>query len=104
MSETPAPRDARAEAQAALGDDLEARVLEPSGPVPGRGALTWDDWLRERPPRAAWAAERWLGAYRRLEPPPATLAETRESPHRIAVYVVSPARRPANGSAGDAAA
>jgi hypothetical protein len=66
-------------------------------PVPGVGALTWDDWLAGRPDHAAWAAERWLGARRRLEPPPATFAETRASLHRLAVYVLSPARRRATG-------
>ena len=122
MSEIASARNARAEAQALLGEGLEARVLEPSGPavtagpwladdpvapdgatrpvvspVPGLGALTWDDWLAGRPDRAAWAAERWLGARRGLDLPPATLAETRESLHRLAVYVLSPARRRATG-------
>jgi hypothetical protein len=122
MRDIASARDARGEAQAALGDDLEARVLEPSGPavtagdwladdpvdpggasrpivspVPGLGQITWDDWLRERPECAAWAAERWLGAYRRLAAPPPSLAETRRALHRLAVYVVSPARRRANG-------
>jgi hypothetical protein len=120
--EQPAARHPRAEAQAILGPDLEARVLEPSppavlegpwfaddpvdpagarrpvvSPAASRGACTWDDWLREQPGHAAWAADRWLGAHRRLGPPPAGLAATRLALNRLAVYVVSPARRRANG-------
>jgi hypothetical protein len=115
-------RDARAEAQQIVGDNFAARVLEPSPPAvidgdlfaddpvaadtpPGRpvvspvpGAeLTWDAWLRDHPEHASWAAARWLGAHRRLPPPPATLADTRLALHRLAVYVVSPARRRVNG-------
>lgn len=115
-------RDARAEAQRTVGDDLVARVLEPSppavvdddwfaddpvtrDPAPGTRVVspvptsdvTWDAWVRDHPEHASWAAARWLGAYRRLPHPPATLPETRLALHRLAVYVVSPARRRANG-------
>jgi hypothetical protein len=115
-------RDARAEAQQVVGDNFVALVLEPSppavddgewfaddpvaaeaaheravvSPVPGRG-VTWDAWVRQHTEHASWAAARWLGAYRRLPHPPAALAETRLALHRLAVYVVSPARRRANG-------
>ena len=115
-------RDARVEAQRTVGDDLVARVLEPSppaidddewfaddpiardsapaarvvSPVP-TGDVTWDTWVRDHPEHASWAAARWLGAYRRLPDPPATLPDTRLALHRLAVYVVSPARRRANG-------
>jgi hypothetical protein len=120
-------RNARLEAQQVVGDRFDARVLEPSppavvdgewfaddpvavedaayrsrpvvSPVPN-GDLTWDEWLRTRPEHAAWAAARWLGAYRRLAPPPPTFGETRLALHRLAVYVVSPARRRANGKLG----
>ena len=114
-------RDARVEAQRTVGDDLVARVLEPSppaidddewfaddpiardsapaarvvSPVP-TGDVTWDTWVRDHPEHASWAAARWLGAYRRLPDPPATLPDTRLALHRLAVYVVSPARRRAN--------
>src|SRR2546430_2043249 len=120
--QTLAARDARAQAQQLLGDDLVARVLEPSppavvdgewfaddpvavdapssrpvvSPVPGAD-LTWDTWLSDHPEHASWAATRWLGAYRRLPRPPATLPETRLALHCLAVYAVSPARRRANG-------
>ena len=115
-------RDAQGEAQQVVGDAFVARVLEPSPPAvvdgdwfaddpvatdapsespvvsPIAGAdVTWDAWLRDRPEHTAWAAARWLGAYRRLPHPPATLPETKLALHRLAVYVVSPARRAANG-------
>jgi hypothetical protein len=117
-----AARDARAEAQQIVGDDFAARVLEPSPPAvrdgewfaddpvaadvpPGRPVvspvpgtdLTWDEWLRDHPDHEEWAAARWLRAHRRLPHPPAALVETRLALHRLAVYVVSPARRRANG-------
>jgi hypothetical protein len=110
----------RAEAEDKLGGDYEARVLEPSPPavteepwtddpvapdeVPeGRelvspledwGDLTWDDIAREEPDLASWCAERWLGAWKPLEPLPAAFAETRLALHRIAQAVVAPARKP----------
>jgi hypothetical protein len=115
-------RNARAEAQHIVGDDLVARVLEPSPPAvldgewfaddpvavestPGLpvvsavsgGDLTWRDWLREHPEYEPWAAARWLGAHRRLPYPPATVLETRVALQRLAVYVMSPARRRTNG-------
>src|SRR5689334_22758568 len=119
-------RHPRREAQEVLGPGLEARVLEPSPPVvtegpwladdpvglgdprgerpmvspAGNGDLTWDRWLADHPDLAAWAAERWLGGYRRLPEPPTTLAATRLSAHRVAAYVIAPARRRANGKIG----
>src|SRR6266536_4199394 len=115
-------RDAQGEAQQVVSDAFVARVLEPSPPAvmdgdwfaddpvaldasseapvvsPVAGAdVTWDAWLRDRPEHTAWAAARWLGAYRRLPDPPATLPATKLALHRLAVYVLSPARRAANG-------
>jgi hypothetical protein len=121
-----AARDPRAEAQAALEVGLVARVLEPSPPAvadppwfaddpvqdggpPDAGvvapvrlgaARTWDEWLADHPERAGWAAERWLGAHRRLIAPPPGFGATRLALHRVAVYAVSPARRRANGKIG----
>jgi hypothetical protein len=115
-------RDALMEAQAVVGPGFAARVLEPSppavlhgdwfaddpvaaatppgkrvvSPVPGAD-LTWDAWLRDRPQHTPWAAVRWLGGYRRLPQPPGSLPQTRLALHRLAVYVLSPARRRANG-------
>jgi hypothetical protein len=112
----------RAEAEDKLGGDYEARVLEPSPPAvteppyaddpvaPGevpegrelvtpvhnRGDLTWDEIAHEEPDLAPWCAERWLGAWKRLEPLPPRFAETRIALHKIAEAVVSPARKPDN--------
>src|SRR5262249_50726056 len=61
-----------------------------------RGDLTWDEIAAEEPDLAPWCAERWLGAWNRLEPLPATFTETRVSLHKVAEAVVSPARLPAN--------
>src|SRR5688500_13105110 len=114
----------RAEAQDMLGGDYEARVLEPSPPAvtedpwtddpvdPGevpegrllvspvghRGDLTWDEVVEIEAELGAgpWAAERWLGAWKRLEPLPGSFAETRTALHKVAEGVVSPARKPEN--------
>jgi hypothetical protein len=126
MDATDGPRHPRREAQEVLGPLLEARVLEPSPPAvaeppwladdpvgvdadhgerpvvspAGAGDLTWDRWLADHPNRADWGAERWLGAYRRLPEPPAALPATRLGAHRLAAYVIAPARRRANGKIG----
>jgi hypothetical protein len=112
----------RAEAEDKLGGDYEARVLEPSppavteppyaddpvdpgevpegrrlvSPVHNRGDLTWDEIARQDPDIAPWCAERWLGAWKRLEPLPASFADTRVALHKVAEAVVSPARKPDN--------
>jgi hypothetical protein len=112
----------RAEAQDMLGGDYEARVLEPSppavtdapytddpvepnevpegrelvSPVHNRGDLTWDEIAMEEPELGPWCAERWLGAWKLLEPLPSTFAETREALHKVAQAVVAPARLPPN--------
>jgi hypothetical protein len=114
--------DPRAEAEDKLGGDYEARVLEPSPPAVGppdytddpvepgevpegrelvspvhnRGDLTWDEIAQEEPDLAPWCAERWLGAWKRLEPLPGTFAETRIALHKLAEGVVASARQPAN--------
>jgi hypothetical protein len=110
----------RAEAEDMLGGDYEARVLEPSppavtyppfaddpvepgevpegrqlvSPVHNRGDHTWDEIAEEDPDLAPWCAERWLGAWKRLEPLPASFADTRVELHKIAEAVVAPARLP----------
>jgi hypothetical protein len=114
--------DPRGEATDKLGGDYEARVLEPSPPAvdefpyaddpvdPGevpegrelvtpvlhRGDLTWDEIVEQDPDLGPWCAERWLGAWKRLEPLPDSFAQTRRSLHRIAEAIVSPARMPAS--------
>ena len=112
----------RAEAQDILGGDYEARVLEPSppavtedpwtddpvdpgevpegrrlvSPVSHRGDLTWDEVveLEKGLGLGPWAAERWLGGWKRLEPLPGSFAETRTALHQVAEAVVAPARKP----------
>jgi hypothetical protein len=112
----------RAEAEDKLGGDYEARVLEPSppavtdppyaddpvdpgevpegrelvSPVHNRGDHTWDEIAAQDPEIAPWCAERWLGAWKRLEPLPATFAGTRIVLHKVAEAVVAPARKPEN--------
>lgn len=114
-------RDPRAEAQRLLNGRFDARILEPSPPAvddgewfaddptdpaganmpivgpTGAAALTWTRWLGDYPDQAGWARDRWLAAWRPLTRPPATFAETRSALHRLAVYVLSPARRRVNG-------
>jgi hypothetical protein len=112
----------RAEAEDMLGGDYEARVLEPSPPAAGpplytddpvepgevpegrdlvspvhnRGGLTWDEVAQQEPELGPWCAERWLGAWKRLELLPAKFAETRIALHKVAEAVVAPARKPEN--------
>jgi hypothetical protein len=112
----------RAEAEDKLGGDYEARVLEPSppavtdppyaddpvypgevpegrelvSPVQNRGDHTWDEIAAENPDIAPWCADRWLGAWKRLEPLPPSFAETRVALHRIAEGVVALERLPPN--------
>jgi hypothetical protein len=110
----------RAEAEDKLGGDYEARVLEPSppavseppyaddpvapgevpegrdlvSPVQGHGDLTWDEVAEQEPDLAPWCAERWLGAWKRLEPLPGSFPRTRVLLHQVAEAVVAPARKP----------
>jgi hypothetical protein len=112
----------RAEAEDKLGGDYEARVLEPSppavteppyaddpvdpgevpegrqlvSPVHNRGDHTWDEIAAQDPDLAPWCADRWLGAWKRLDPLPASFAETRIALHKIAEGIVAPARMPPN--------
>lgn len=117
------PRHARQEAEQLLDGRFAARVLEPSPPAvvdppwfaddplargagDGRplvsplatGDLRWSDVAREQPRLADWCAERWLGPYRRLEPPPERLAATRTALHAVAAEVLAVARAQAPGA------
>ena len=115
-------RNPRAEAMNALGGDYEARVLEPSPPAvteppftddpvaPGevpegrrlaspvrqRGDVTWDELAEADPELAPFAAERWLGAWKRLEPLPASFVDTRLALHKLAENVLKEERKPEN--------
>ena len=116
--------DPRGEAQTRLEalepGRFEARVLVPSPPAVtdppwfaddpvdpgGAGAgrtvvspvanadRTWDDLARGDRALAAWCADRWLGAWRRLAPvtDPARLAATRRAWHAVAEHVLAPFR------------
>ena len=112
----------RAEAFERLGGAYDVRVLEPSPPAvntppwfaddptergtvtPGRqlvspvttGDLTWDDLATGDPDLEQWCADRWLGAWRRLERVPANLAATRRSLHALANRVMRPVRERAH--------
>ncbi|MBV9412354.1 MAG: hypothetical protein JO148_12210 [Acidimicrobiia bacterium] len=98
-------RNALAEARAVAGPD--AWVLEPSRPAVlegpffaddpvAAGDLDWTAWVGEDGAKAAWAADRWLAAWRPLgAAPPGLLAL-----HRIAFYVVAPARKRVNTKFG----
>src|SRR5947209_1140027 len=102
-------RNALGEAREVAGPD--AWVLEPSPPAVSEppffaddpvasGDLDWVQWVGTDADRAAWAGERWLAAWPRLGAAPATLVETRKALHRLACYVMTPARLRANGKIG----
>lgn len=116
-------RDPAAEAASILGDGVEGRVLEPSPPAIDDGEFfaddpvnaerdalrvvsyvgdgpTWAEEVARRPELADWAAERWLAGPRRLLPIPDRLVEQRTNLHRLATYVVAPARHRSNGKFG----
>jgi hypothetical protein len=118
--------DPRTEAFERLGGRYDVRVLEPSPPavaegpwfaddpaargeVPaGRtlvspvssGDLTWDELARDDRDLAAWCADRWLGAWRRLAPLPGRYVCCREVLHGYAEGMLKPAREAANGKIG----
>jgi hypothetical protein len=117
--------DPRAEARAVAGPGYDPRVLEPSppavagdpwwaddpvdprspvshaqvlSPVSGLGDLTWSTWaMTHATPTVGWLGDRWLAHYRRLQRPPARYDDARRALHRMAVYVLSPARQHATG-------
>ncbi len=118
-------RHPASEAAAAVGDALNARVLEPSPPsvteapfwaddpahpqpADGRpvvtphsgGDLTWDELIQERPELAGFAADRWLGARRPLPPLPSDYPAALFDLHRLAYSVVAETRYRVNGKFG----
>ncbi|MEM7095973.1 MAG: hypothetical protein AAF567_23415 [Actinomycetota bacterium] len=105
-------RNARAEAIERSGD-RGARVFEPSPPAvtedpfaddpvaaEGDPTVDWSAWLAVNPQGADWAAERMLAGDRSLGAIPATLTATRLALHRLATYVIAPARHASNGKFG----
>ncbi|HEV8296311.1 MAG TPA: hypothetical protein VGQ20_03410 [Acidimicrobiales bacterium] len=127
-SDQPTLRDAHAEARAVLEElghpSLDARVLEPSPPAvavdpfaddpaavgpaepssvvtpTSAGAHTWRAIVDAHPEIATFAADRWLAAWRRLPEVPAGFAQTRDSLHLVAFYLMAQARRQVNGRIG----
>lgn len=119
-------RNAQAEAQELLSDGYVARVLEPSPPavddgewfaddpasVDGldgdvvavtpttAGEILWDELAADDPDVAAFAAERWLGAFKELGAIPKRFPRRRKDYHRLAYSVVAEARRVSNGKFG----
>ena len=117
--------DPAAEAAAAVGDGHDVRVLEPSPPAVADppfwaddptdpeprgtdpvvaphcgGDLSWDDLIATRPDLAGFAAERWLGARRRLPDVPPNYPRALLDYHRLAYSVVAEARYQCNGKFG----
>lgn len=115
-------RNAAQEAADTVADaSLTALVLEPSPPADtdpdffaddptddsgrsgrvvspvGGGDLSWDDLIADRPDLADFAADRWLGARRRLVGLPPNYTETREALHQIAFFSMAPKRHAVNG-------
>jgi len=86
------------------GHDSETSLVVPAGTVPAGSESTevidWNRWLTDHPDRHDRVAELWLGGDRRLRPAPSSLVATRLALHRLAVYVVAPARHKANGKFG----
>jgi hypothetical protein len=75
------------------GEDGGIQVVSPVT----NGDLLWSEVAGVD---ADWARERWLGPYKQLEPVPPTLGPTRDSLHRLAERVISPARQRDNGKIG----
>lgn len=122
MSSQETARNARDEAQARLGADQSARVLEPSPPAvddewfaddptargdvetgvsvvspTSDGDITWEALAAESDDLAEWAGRRWLGPWPRLEALPPAFTETRSDMNRLTFYVMSTARENATG-------
>ncbi|MEE9414022.1 MAG: hypothetical protein V3V01_01985 [Acidimicrobiales bacterium] len=119
-------RNPQQEAQELLADGYVARVLEPSPPTVDNdewfaddptslkgadpdliavtpttaGEILWDELAIDDPDIAAFAAERWLGAYKELGAIPKRFAKCRTDLHRLAYSVVAEARRRANTKLG----
>jgi len=84
-----------------FADDPTDRGDAPAGSTVVSAVTTGDLlWSEVDGVEPAWAAERWLGPYKALEPVPPTLGVTRGALHMVADRVISPARQRANGKIG----
>jgi hypothetical protein len=114
----------RAEAQERVGDEVDARVLEPSPPAVStppwyaddpvaRGAAerpvvapvstgdeTWEQHAAGDAQLEAFCRERWLGPFHRLQAVPPTYAAARAALHRLAEAELAPARERVTGKIG----
>jgi hypothetical protein len=66
------------------------------------GDTTWDRLGHEHPDLGDWCADRWLGAWRHLDPieDPAAFAWTRHAWHALGEHILAPARHRACGKIG----
>lgn len=62
--------------------------------------LTWDELASGDAELADWCRQRWLGSWKRIEPPPDDFEKTRRSLHVLAEHVIAPARHRSNGKIG----
>jgi len=124
MTTEPVPRNARDEATALLPLNHEARVLEPSPPantdpdwladdptdpagasgtivtpIPDEGT-TWTELGADRPDLAAYAADHWIGSYRRLGDLTSGYDSGRDALHQLAFFAAAPKRHTETGKLG----
>ncbi|MCY3636693.1 MAG: hypothetical protein OXH23_13930 [bacterium] len=124
---TPRYRNPQAEADAFVGDDLVARVLEPSPPAvhigpwfaddpaavanvdqattrvvtpTSAGDLRWSDLAAADESVAAFCQPRWLANHKPLSAVPDHYPVRRDDLHRLAYGVVSNTRKTVNGKFG----
>ncbi len=69
-------------------------------PIAGIGHATWSDLAADDPEIAAFAADHWLGNFRRLAPLGPNHTETREALHQVAFFAIGPKRHAVNGKIG----
>ena len=125
MNNPAVAHDPAAEATAAVGGRYDVRVLEPSPPAVADppfwaddpadpeprgtdpvvaphcgGDVSWDELIATRPDLAGFAADRWLGARRRLPELPLDYPRALSDFHRLAYSVVAEARYQCNGKFG----
>lgn len=75
-------------------------VVSPTGAVAGSAQLSWADLVERRPELCDFAAKNWLACFARLEALPSGFADARTALHRLAAYVIAPARHRENGKFG----